>query len=174
MYTSMNIKMKNPAGKDIAKSVTYVSASASSADLKSMAQGLVGLTQNTYDGADRIQKLNVDTEQVPQTEPARLTPAFTVTKNQIDIPKNPSILFAYNGNGSIAVAATGQDTWGDDTVVYTGLKLATGTGNNTICVACILDAGQPAQSVGSYEVTITASQTDEYEGISTVLSASGQ
>lgn len=171
MYTSLNVKMKDQTDKELAKSITYINASASSADLKSMAQGLVGLTTNTYQSADRIQKLNVDTEQIPQTEPARLTPAFTFTKNTVSHPANASIIFSYNGNGTITASATGKDGFGDDNIVYAGLQFDS-SGNYSIYAGCILDIAQPMDSVGSYSMTITASQTDEYKELSTVVSAS--
>ena len=171
MYTSLNVKMKDQTDKELAKSITYINASASSADLKSMAQGLVGLTTNTYQSADRIQKLNVDTEQIPQTEPARLTPAFTFTKNTVSHPANASIIFSYNGNGTITASATGQDPFEDDTIIYAGLKFDS-SGNYSIYAGCIMDLAQPLSSVGSYQMTITASQTDEYKELSTVVSAS--
>ena len=65
MVTSLSISMKDTEGKDLQKSITYVSASASSGDLAEMAQGLTALTSNIYVSADRVQKVNVDNESIP-------------------------------------------------------------------------------------------------------------
>ena len=65
MNTSLSIKMKSPDNKDLQKSITYISPEVTSNDLKYMARGLVSLTSNSYESADRVQKVNVDTESIP-------------------------------------------------------------------------------------------------------------
>ena len=65
MNTSLSIKMKSPDNKDLQKSITYISPEVTANDLKYMARGLVSLTSNSYEYADRVQRVNVDTESIP-------------------------------------------------------------------------------------------------------------
>lgn len=116
MYTSLNIKMKDVSGKDLQKSITYVSASASSADLVSMASGLVGLTTNTYKSADRIQKINVDTESIPggasivKTEPTLEVGELQDGSIEVGGYTIKSAEITYDGDGTL-LAGTDVDTW---------------------------------------------------------------
>ena len=111
MNTSLTINMKSPAGKNIGKSITYVSAGASSGDLKSMATGLVGLTTNTYESADRVQKINVDTESIPG-ESSKPEPTFTIGSlsytESYNVPEGfTSGYYApitYNGDGTLCAS----------------------------------------------------------------------
>ena len=127
MNTSLNIKMKDTGGKDLQKSITYVSASASSADLVSMAQGLVGLTTNTYESADRIQKMNVDTE-------SYVVPKQVPTLSVTDDGGGKLGTITYTGDGSLATAGKADYTisgsmlqGGDESTAYTGVIYATET-----------------------------------------------
>lgn len=131
MNTSLSIKMKSTANKDLQKSITYVSASASSADLLSMAQGLTGLTTNTYESADRIQKINIDTEQLPATP--KTVPTLSVSDNGGGTVGTVT----YTGDGElIAYGSRGECTFSNDlifgpsgTTNFVGVICATETAN---------------------------------------------
>ena len=159
MNTSLSIKMKSTANKDLQKSITYVSASASSADLLSMAQGLTGLTTNTYESADRIQKINIDTESIvlPKTEPTLA----------IKSAQNPTIGMGcgitYNGdgvltarvNGSSLASSTHEDlqqgfAYFDQTGVFAYIDVS---GNSR---------GYSIVGAASYSITLSSSETDNY------------
>lgn len=65
--TNLQIKAKNAATEaSITTTLPYVNPEANSATLKSFAQKLNGLTTNIYDEANRVQSINVDTEDVPK------------------------------------------------------------------------------------------------------------
>lgn len=116
MNTSLSIKMKSTANKELQKSITYVSASASSADLLSMAQGLTGLTTNTYESADRIQKINVDTESIPggasivKTEPTLTVGELEDGSIEVGGYTVKSAEITYNGDGTL-LAEAGESTF---------------------------------------------------------------
>lgn len=59
-YT-MNIKSKNLSDKAVSTTIGYINPDAQPSELKALAQGLVALTKNTYQSADRIETINVDT-----------------------------------------------------------------------------------------------------------------
>lgn len=106
--TSMQIKAKNAATEaSITTTLTYVNPDADSATLKSFARKLNGLTTNNYQEANRIQSINVDTEDVPiAPTAATLTlnaqASYTLqdygTEKKIQIPLSD---FVYEGSGNI-------------------------------------------------------------------------
>lgn len=124
MQTSLSIKMKDTDNKDLQKSITYVSASASSADLREMAMGLVSLTTNNYVGSDRIQKINVDDETVPVVKPV---PTLTVT-SQIGWGT-----IAYSGNGSLVAYCSAGDCTIDGSEIH--CNIGTEDVNGVICAS---------------------------------------
>ena len=106
MVTSLSISMKDTEGKDLQKSITYVSASASSGDLAEMAQGLTALTSNTYVSADRVQKVNVDNETIPggsKTEPT-LSIGEWESASSIGEYATYQAQITYNGDGTLYAA----------------------------------------------------------------------
>ena len=142
MNTSLSIKMKSTANKDLQKSITYVSASASSADLLSMAQGLTGLTTNTYESADRVQKINIDTEQLPVT--AKPVPTLSVTDNG-----SSKGTITYTGDGTlIAYSQSGECTISGST-----LTASTSYDYNTTGVICATETENYASTWTQFTVT---------------------
>lgn len=71
--TNLQIKSTNAAtGAKMTTTLTYVNPEANSATLKQFAQKLNRLTTNNYVEADRVQSINVDTEQVINLKPGTL------------------------------------------------------------------------------------------------------
>lgn len=100
--TDLKLKTINAnSGAKINTTITYVNGSASSGTLKQYAQLLNGLTNNIYSETDRIQTINVDTEEVPV--PAfKQVPTFTMgTPAYTDVCHIP---FSYDGDGEVKVA----------------------------------------------------------------------
>lgn len=65
--TELKLKSKNAAtGQNITTTLTYVNPNADSATLKTFGQKLNAFTTNNYVETDRVQTINVDTEEVPQ------------------------------------------------------------------------------------------------------------
>ena len=135
MNTSLSIKMKDVENKSIQKSITYVSDSVSSADLVSMAQGLTGLTTNTYLSADRIQKINVDTESIPSGgSSAKTDPTLTAGSK---LSSDTGFNYTYNGDGdvyayvnedyAVLVNRTSKTVTVADIIGHTGIVEYTGT-----------------------------------------------
>lgn len=66
MKTSISINFTEAAsGKKGQRSVTDINPNATSAQIKTFAQALNALTTNNYVETNRIQTINVDTEEVP-------------------------------------------------------------------------------------------------------------
>lgn len=158
MNTSLNIKMKDTNNKDLQKSITYVSASASSADLLSMAQGLTGLTTNTYESADRIQKINIDTE------------PFNVKKDptlEIKKAQNPTIgmgcEISYDGDGVLTARVKCSSL---DSSTHEDLGRGFAEFDNTGVWAYINNSGDARGysivGAASYSITLSASEGDNY------------
>lgn len=84
-YT-MNIKSKNLSDKAVSTTIGYINPDAQPSELKALAQGLIGLTKNTYQSADRIETINVDTAPDVPAKTARNI-ALAVTKIN---PSDPS------------------------------------------------------------------------------------
>lgn len=93
--------------KKMTTTITYVNPDADSATLKEFGQKLNELTANTYVETNRIQTINVDTEQVPiAPTAATLTlnaqSSYTLqnygTEKKIQIPLSD---FVYEGSGNI-------------------------------------------------------------------------
>lgn len=73
------ITTEQGTGRKLQKTLTDINAEATSAQIKTFATALNGLTTNVYGETNRIEKLNVDTEQVPVDENAKLEPVVTRT-----------------------------------------------------------------------------------------------
>lgn len=79
--TELKLKSKNAAtGQDITTTLTYVNPTADSATLKTFGQKLNNLTTNSYVETDRVQTINVDTEEIT-----------TKAQGSIEIVNNPTI-----------------------------------------------------------------------------------
>lgn len=91
MKTSISLNYTEAAsGKKGQRSITDINPNATSAQIKTFAQSLNALTTNNYVETNRIQTLNVDTEQTP-------TPAQKAA-GTIQLKENPTI----NVEGNIA------------------------------------------------------------------------
>lgn len=96
--TELKLKSKNVAtGQDITTTLSYVNPNADSATLKTFGQKLNAFTTNNYVETDRVQTINVDTEEVPQqTQIGTLdiidNPAITKGANAAYIPFNNLII----------------------------------------------------------------------------------
>lgn len=153
--TELKLKTKNAGtGQNITTTVGYVNPTADSNTLKTFGQMLNNMTTNNYVETDRVQTINVDTEEVvipkkDQTiqlsdwsvKSAADTSAYRVTNVQ--------------AQGTIAVTAKS----------WTALKAGIGPGNG---IESVFGAGQIyIQNVsGSTDVTIVASGNSEYNGSS--------
>lgn len=81
--TSLKLVSSNAqTGAKINTTIPYVNESASSATLKQFGQMLNSLTTNNYLQTDRVQTINVDTEEVP-TGNTKPTPTITLTPSSL-------------------------------------------------------------------------------------------
>lgn len=94
--TDLKIKSTDPTGKNISTSVSYVNKTANSATLKTLAQKITALTQNQYQEADRVNTINVDSEQVPVDESTKPLPTVTVYEQDGLTPINESKKLYWN------------------------------------------------------------------------------
>ena len=104
--TSLQLKSKSASTEQsITTTLTYVNPEADSQTLKTFAQKLNSLTTNIYDEANRVQTINVDTEEVP-TQPTASTltlnaKASYTRGNDHDYVNIPLSDFEYTGSGNL-------------------------------------------------------------------------
>ena len=96
METSLIVNQTATNNKKIQKTITYANPEASNANLKLFGQKLTGLTTNTFNGADRVNKQDVD-EPDSGGGSQKLTPTFTLN---FDF-NNMTGTYTYNGDGEI-------------------------------------------------------------------------
>lgn len=89
------------SGKKQTTTITYVNDTANSDTLKTFAQHLNSFTRNSYDSADRVQTINVDTEQVPVPATPKTEPTLTITGNWHMDGSDLVSSFTYDGDGII-------------------------------------------------------------------------
>lgn len=66
MKTSVSINMiETTTGKKNQRSLTDINPNATSQEIKTFTTGLVALTTQTYSSTDRVQVINVDSEEIP-------------------------------------------------------------------------------------------------------------
>ena len=109
--TDLKLKTINAnSGAKINTTITYVNGSASSGTLKQYAQLLNGLTNNIYSETDRIQTINVDTEEVPV--PAfKQIPNLTIGTPYVSSSTELNVPYTYDGDGTLhAVILYKQDS----------------------------------------------------------------
>lgn len=102
MKTSISIEtVDGSTGQKKQRSVTDINPSATSEELKTFAQGLVGLTTQNYSSTNRIQVVNVDTESVQ----GKSIPTFSINSDGRTKIDDVTYDFPYNydGDGQIRV-----------------------------------------------------------------------
>ena len=80
METSVSMKTTDTAGKKNTTTLSYVNPNASNEQLKTYAEKLASLTSDTYNGATKIEKTDLDEEQVAK------------------LPRNPYMTHVVNNN----------------------------------------------------------------------------
>lgn len=102
---SMQIESTDTSGNKKQKSFTDINPEATPAQLKSFAQNLIALTNQTYSATNRIEKINCDTEG-SKTAASITFPdgnEFSIESVKQDIAAgNFSRAFNYNGDADIA------------------------------------------------------------------------
>lgn len=145
--TDLKIYSKIAAtGKNTTTNITHVNTEATSEQLKGLATRLNALTTNEYQQADRVNTINVDTEDVPTG--GKTAPTFTVGQRYTGDSYAACFPLTYDGDGTIqAVAVQGSQG---------SMRTYNGTfANNVVTFASI---GLETIAV----VAITATETDDY------------
>lgn len=92
-------------GKKITTSVPYINDTTNSATLRQFAQKLNNFTTNYYNGADRVQTIDIGTEEVPVPATPKTEPTLTVG----DFTESNSSLtsyYVYDGDGIITTSVS--------------------------------------------------------------------
>lgn len=103
--TSAIVTYTDNDGKTCQKALSDINPEASNAEIKTFAQKLLGLTDNTYVSTDRVDKVNCDTE-----ADTRLTPTLTISPSSATVAQAQSfdsgdqILVTYDGDGELYIA----------------------------------------------------------------------
>lgn len=101
--TDLQLKtLAQATGAKMTTTLTYVNPNANSATLKEFGQKLNNLTTNTYVETNRVQTINVDTEQVPVIPTAATLTLNAQSSYQLNTDKNliqiPTDDFEYAGS----------------------------------------------------------------------------
>jgi|GEM_PF-2100971 len=107
MKTSISIEtVDGSTGQKKQRSVTDINPSATSEELKTFAQGLVGLTTQNYSSTNRIQVVNVDTESVQ----GKIVPTLNYSSQSESIGNNQyRVPFTYTGDGELSIFYDAQN-----------------------------------------------------------------
>jgi len=101
MTTSVNITSTSTANKKMTKSITNINPQISNSALKTAAQLFTAISTNTFNGADRIVRVDVNEPYNPSS------PTLEPTLQVGEFEENPSNYFSaditYNGDGSLYV-----------------------------------------------------------------------
>lgn len=158
--TELKLKTKNAAtGQAITTTVGYVNPTADSQTLKTFGQKLNAFTTNTYEETDRVQTINVDTEQVvlpKEDQTIQLGEWTTRTGGDGSTYKVASV----QAQGMKAVSAKVRD----GSAVKSGI--GPGTGNDSVFGANEIYVVSVNANV---DVTIVASGNSEYNGSSLTI-----
>jgi len=101
METSLVIKSKDTAQKEVTKSLTNINPNVSNANLKTAAQMFTSISSGTYYSATRVDKTDVD-EQTGKTEPT-----LTVSDNSYTYNGDGEI-FGYSPDGAVTINRTNK------------------------------------------------------------------
>lgn len=150
--TDLKIYSKIAAtGKNTTTNITHVNTEATSDQLKGLATRLNAFTTNEYQQADRVNTINVDTEQVPAS--GKTAPTLTVGDRYSSGSPDYDACFpiTYDGDGTIESLVVGS---------------LTGTANNTFANLGVYENGV-VKIKGRFtdtfaKVVITATETDNY------------
>lgn len=105
METSLVIKSKDTAQKEVTKSLTNINPNVSNANLKTAAQMFTSISSGTYYDATRVNKIGVD-EEYPgaKIEPTLTVGAWSAITYQDKNGVQAEI--TYNGDGNLFVNTT--------------------------------------------------------------------
>lgn len=98
MDTSLIVTQVGSNNKKIQKTIAYANPAASNADLKTFAQSMTALTNNTFGGATRVDKMDVNEEGGGK----KLTPTFEANVSWSSGSGN----YTYDGDGEVFGYAT--------------------------------------------------------------------
>lgn len=155
--TELKLKTKNAGtGQNITTTVSYVNPNADSNTLKTFGQKLNNLTTNNYVETDRVQTINVDTEEVviPKKDQTIQLSNWTTRSTPDTTAYNVATVQA---EGVIAISAK----FVNGGVVKAGI--GAGSGSESVFGAGEVYVQKYNSDIG---VTIVASGNDEYNGSS--------
>lgn len=89
------ITTEQGTGRKLQKTLTDINAEATSAQIKTFATALNGLTTNVYGETNRIEKLNVDTE---ESGGSKIVPTLTLSEFS-----EGTATVTYNGDGTLVL-----------------------------------------------------------------------
>lgn len=159
--TSAIVTYTDNDGKTCQKALSDINPEASNAEIKTFAQKLLGLTDNTYVSTDRVDKVNCDTT----PGDGKLTPNFSLSATSGNISSsspNFSAVVTYDGDGTICFGnftANGEPI-GDKALLCGYRKDGS---NNTVRIEF---AGN--YSSGTYTVDVFFTETATYKATAPV------
>lgn len=107
MQTSLNITYADSGLKKSTKSLTYINPEATNAQLETAASLFSAISQNSYVGAERIDR--IDVSEPEPTPPTKTEPTLTLGNWQeysISTSKEYRAPITYNGDGSLYTAVS--------------------------------------------------------------------
>lgn len=156
--TDLKIKSNdNQKGTSITTSVTYVNPEANSNTLKQLGQKLNALTTNNYVQSDRVQTINVDTEEIaPQQGTLEIVdnPTFTRESFNILIPVTNFIL-----NGQPMTEIPANSFIFGRALRTGGVSYAIDASSTTNSVNIMQGTDRATIPTGEYQLTIAVKET---------------
>lgn len=186
METSVSMKTIDTSGKKNSTTLSYVNPNASNADLKEYAERLASLTADTYEGATKITKTNLDEEE--PTKVARtgyildsangttLTTAVNVNTLGAYDYNNDNQLFGFNFTGDNAPihVITGPDFQTDRIMLTAPVSPPPAQQPNgcqhPFTIALML-AGETVS--GDNTATLRVEETATYQALDVVITITG-
>lgn len=166
--TNLQIKAKNAmTDQSITTTLTYVNPEADSTALKTFATKLNGLTTNIYEEANRVQSINVDTEEVTTSIPGSISLIDNpqIIKQQPDIIKIPLNSLVINNQTLTELPSTTR-IFGKAYNAQTGqLVIQTENTNTNIFIDTRTPQGQVP--TGAYQLMLAIDPLDQYTAATT-------
>lgn len=150
MNAQIKLTSTDTSGKSTTKTISDVSTTATSAQYKSFAQGLISLTTQTYVRTDLVTTTNIDTEEALRPTPTLTTGDFTKSGSNIYYAS-----IQYSGDGVVCAKVTSSG----DNIPYVRVS------NDNIYLS-----KNGAVSGSTITVTLTATGTEDYAPVTVIRS----
>jgi len=154
MSTSIKLYATND-GKAVNSTFSSINPNATPAQMKTAAQALNSLTQNTYSKSEKIETTDLDVAAQKSTPTLTIDPNYSMTREQLLPGGSPQIF--YTGNGKLYICADN-----DNTSWCTTVRRATTTDNTLRLYIGIINSQTADYATVPHNIVIRSEETDDY------------